>query len=380
MLFPTQSLAYLDGAMADNDATKPFYTKLCLDPPSTLFVMDDPALTSITSSQTTAFLTSFFKRQPAPRIPTPSASTSSKLVTYQSPMRLLAWRLDRPARMILYTGTNPPTPSELDPLAPMQPHTFTKAVIEERTRRPAPSVIQQLTPTNISASTAVRASLAHYAKHVLAPYYERVTTTLPHDAAKRRWMQATSHTLEEAMACFIHPPPAHHNEVPLNGGRQWDKGHIDPRYAHTHAHSQATQGVGPPLFCRHFVGPHGLHQGGAMRILAWILFFGCIPSIRIRLQLYPHFRRRFGRELLTIIKAPLISQIPKQRLINPSLAPNLIPLSQPWCSRHIPVRTLLLFARGCTLLHFLLWFQLNSTRRHRRTLQPLLCIRLPFGF
>jgi hypothetical protein len=79
----------------------------------------------------------------------------------------------------------------------------------------------------------VRASLAHYAKHVLAPYYERVTTTLPHDAAKRRWMQATSHTLEEAMACFIHPPPAHHNEVPLNGGRQWDKGHIDPRYAHT---------------------------------------------------------------------------------------------------------------------------------------------------
>ncbi len=81
--------------------------------------------------------------------------------------------------MILYTGTAPPPPSELDPLAPMQPHTFAKTVLEERTRRPAPSVIQQLPPalTPASNSDAIRTSLAHYARTVLAPYYERVTSS-----------------------------------------------------------------------------------------------------------------------------------------------------------------------------------------------------------
>ena len=225
------TLAFLDGAIAENDTTKPFYTRVCSDPPSTLFVMDDPALTKLTAAQTAAFLTAFFQRYHHPR--PEAAHASSRLVTYSAPIRLLAWRLDRPARMILYTATAPPPPSELDPLAPMQPHTFAKTVLEERTRRPAPSVIQQLPSalTPASNSDAIRTSLAHYARTVLTPYYERVTTAIqPYDHTKRRWIQATSHTLEEAMACFIHPPREHHTEVFLNGSRQWDKGHIDPRY------------------------------------------------------------------------------------------------------------------------------------------------------
>lgn len=249
MLFPTQSL---DALLRDpdqkehiiNKSTRHIYAQLCSAPSASLNLMHDPSLSAITAAPAKAFLQEFLSRvQKIPFSPpsdTIASRTRPRLVQYgPNPLRLLAWRIDRPTRMILYTGAACPPPSKLDTTV-MQPHTFQKILLEERTRRPQPSVIQFLSPEqNSNPHAAVRASLAAYAKHRLTPFFERVsvpraqqqprstrttttaTTTIP----------AASHILEEVVACFIHPPskPENHTAVPINGAAPWNKAHIDPR-------------------------------------------------------------------------------------------------------------------------------------------------------
>lgn len=243
-MLPAQSKAHflLAAHAPPDESTRRIYTQLSSDPSSALFLMDDPALAALTVPDAIAFLQAFLAASPLPTA-TPSFGHSdiaarTRLVKYHTPIRLLAWRIDRPNRMILYMGTACPPPSRLDP-ADMQPHTFPKAILDDRTRRPQPSVIQQL-PSQAATLPEdqpdnVRSSLAAYAKHRLTPFFERIAV-LKHPANTTRPVpvafQPASHTLEEAFACFLHPLPpgsSHHTVVPVNGARQWDKAHIDPR-------------------------------------------------------------------------------------------------------------------------------------------------------
>jgi hypothetical protein len=243
MLFPVQSQVFFESggsaaSLVHTSQIPKLYTNLCSDPASILFVMDDPALTELTTPQATAFLRSFMASSPEPPVPPPS-SYAQTLVTYsQYPIQLLAWRIDRPSRIILYTGASAPTPSQLDPLA-FQPHTLQKTMLEERSKRLAPSVIHQCSEsTKISkagvSSDLIRHSLAHYAKHTLSPFQEKIANAsgTTRGKTKQRPVIAQSHVLEESITCFIHPPkPGNHSEVSLNGSLSWNKGHIDSRYS-----------------------------------------------------------------------------------------------------------------------------------------------------
>jgi hypothetical protein len=222
-----------------NKPTRQIYTQLCSDPAAPLNLMHDPSLSAITAAPAKAFLQEFLLRvQKTTFTPPPSdiiiASRTPRLVQYPTPLRLLAWRIDRPTRMILYTGAACPPPSKLDPPV-MQPHTFQKILLEERTRRPQPSVIQFLSPcqNDTNPRAAVRASLAAYAKHRLTPFFERVSVPRAQQQQSRstRTISAANHILEEVIACFIHPPskPENHTIVPINGAAPWNKAHIDPR-------------------------------------------------------------------------------------------------------------------------------------------------------
>jgi hypothetical protein len=244
MLFPTQSL---DALLRDpgqkehiNKPTRQIYAQLCSAPSAPLNLMHDPSLSAITAAPAKAFLQEFLGRhQPTLSLPPPPSRTP-RLVQYgPTPLRLLAWRIDRPTRMILYTGAACPSPSKLDPPV-MQPHTFQKILLEERTRRPQPSVIQFLSPQQENPRAAVRASLAAYAKHRLTPFFERVSVPRAQQQQQSRSTRTTTttttipaanHILEEVIACFIHPPskPENHTIVPINGAAPWNKAHIDPR-------------------------------------------------------------------------------------------------------------------------------------------------------
>jgi hypothetical protein len=252
MMFPTQSMDALIAAHPKEppkqSAHRQIYTQLCSDPAAPLNLMHDPAISSITATPARAFLQEFFQRFPQSSLPPPppqalftaaNIASRTRLVQYPTPVHLLAWRIDRPTRMILYTGASCPPPSKLDPLG-MQPHTFQKILLEERTRRPQPSVVQFLEKGQENPSAAVRASLAAYAKHRLTPFFERVPVPRqpPLSSSSSRFptnptrnLSVANHILEEVIACFIHAPPKpeNHTVVSVNGATQWDKAHIDPR-------------------------------------------------------------------------------------------------------------------------------------------------------
>jgi hypothetical protein len=140
-------------------------------------------------------------------------------------IRLLAWKLDSPPRVILYDLPFPPPPSLLDPLV-LEPHTLHKTLLEQRSRRPSPASIHLLPPGHTaSVSDSIRASLMRYAQTHLAAYKECVILT---DSPETKLL-AQAHTLEEAIACFIYPPRDHHTEIPINASVSWNKSHIDSR-------------------------------------------------------------------------------------------------------------------------------------------------------
>jgi hypothetical protein len=222
MLFPTQSLVYFESCgstqalllpppSASSASTSNVYTKLSSDPASIAFVLDDPSLTELTVPQATLFLRAVYHRTSLSSAPYGVSSSTG-------PLRILAWKIHMPARVILYTGASAPTPSQLDSQV-FEPHTLQKVMLDKPSKRPSLSQIQRVEPLSTlgSASDCIRASLKAHAS-TLAPYEERPG--------------AQSHALEEAVYCFIHPPRrAHHTDIPLNASLSWNKGHIDSRYA-----------------------------------------------------------------------------------------------------------------------------------------------------
>lgn len=218
MLFPTQSLAYIqstENLPKASSSIPALYASLCDDPISVLFVMDDQALTEHTTPQAVSFLTAFLARAGAP-----SPQVHNSLTTYQpNPIRLLAWKIELPQRTILYTG------SPLDDTvaqSPTPPHTLQKLLINERSKREPPSVIHQVASNGVldttqepeNISSYIRLSLLRYAGTTLTPFQDSTYA---------------SHTLEEAIASFIQPTASNHTSIPLNTSLAWNKSHIDPR-------------------------------------------------------------------------------------------------------------------------------------------------------
>lgn len=178
-----------------------------VDPARCLRAMLDATVCSPAAG---AFLASFA----AASLPPPA------LRTPQQPITLCAWRLDGPGRVCLFTGEHPRKGPALG--ATFAPHTLSKVLLEERSKRPDPSRIHLLSPDTLATPDAVRTSLLHHAQTALTPY--RVRLHHPHAAC-------LDHTLEEAFATLIHPPTRNHTEIPLNQSPPWDKDHIDSRCA-----------------------------------------------------------------------------------------------------------------------------------------------------
>lgn len=141
------------------------------------------------------------------------------LVTLRQPLHLAAWRVETSPRVCLFTGTDQDISI---PDAP--PHTLPKILLEDRSKRPAPSRIHLLVPDDDISPVAIRTSLLHHAQTALVPYTHQ---RLPLAQINQ---PVLDHTLEEAVACLIHAPPLHHTHIELNEQpAPWDKDHIDSR-------------------------------------------------------------------------------------------------------------------------------------------------------
>ena len=140
------------------------------------------------------------------------------LVTLRQPLHLAAWRVETSPRVCLFTGTD----QDISTDAP--PHTLPKILLEDRSKRPAPSRIHLLVPDDDISPVAIRTSLLHHAQTALVPYTHQ---RLPLAQINQ---PVLDHTLEEAVACLIHAPPLHHTHIELNEQpAPWDKDHIDSR-------------------------------------------------------------------------------------------------------------------------------------------------------
>jgi hypothetical protein len=202
MLFPVHAHAYQDGITAQLNFPDE-RRALCHDPPAILAAMDDLPTLSASLRQAGSFLSKFQL----------DAVPTTVLTTHRQPFHLCAWRLDLPSRVCLYTAEHPPNPSSLD-LSALTPHTLSKALLEERSRRTSPSRIH-LVPGDDISPACVRASLLHYAQASLRPH---------------KTAQGLDTTLEEALACLIRAPPRNHSDIVLHQSPPWDKDHIDSRY------------------------------------------------------------------------------------------------------------------------------------------------------
>lgn len=230
MLFPTQSLAYMESGgnptgLHQTSQIPGLYASLCSDPLSNLLVLDDSTIAGLALPQASAFLSAYLAR--VPPILRSCSSPVTRLVSYHDePIRLLSWRLEAPSRVVLYTGAVVPPPSQLD-TAVFQPHTLQKVLVDERSKRGGVTAIHEL-PASVSATASedIRDSLSHYAGTRLTPFQETLSSSVG------KGVRVQSHTLEEAMACLIHPPrDDRHTQIPLNASVAWTGHHIDSRCA-----------------------------------------------------------------------------------------------------------------------------------------------------
>lgn len=178
------------------------------DPRQALLAMDDDAiLTSLPNHPSRATLAAFL----ADSLPPPA------LKTLATPLRLCAWRVDAPGRVCLFTGDHPQA-LDITP-GSFAPHTLSKTLLDERSRRQDPSAIHLLLPPSQDPGhpASVRASLLHHAQTALTPHRARVPGA-PLDT-----------TLEEAFACLVHAPDRNHTDIALHQSPPWDKDHVDSR-------------------------------------------------------------------------------------------------------------------------------------------------------
>lgn len=208
MLFPAQARAHQSGLTSSVDFPDAHRATAC-DPVSVLSIMSDAPLTGHAITQAGKFLSRFQQDI----LPEPITTQ------YRQPIHICAWKLDLPSRVCLYTGEHPKDPSTLD-LSSFMPHTLSKVLLEERSRRQDPSRFHILQDPGSLSADAIRTSLLHYAQTALTPHKARIPGIAQH---------ALDHTLEEAVACLVQAPTRNHTTIALNQSPPWDKDHIDSR-------------------------------------------------------------------------------------------------------------------------------------------------------
>lgn len=144
--------------------------------------------------------------------------------TFPTPLSVLAWRIDCPPRVILYTGE-----SEQVDLHSTPPHTLPKTVIPEKIPKRTVSGISVLSDTGDSMESLrscivqdLVAANPGFGDHPMHQISVRPTG---------RSMTFTSTTLAEAVAVFSCQPPGEHSILRVGESAAWDKEHIDDRYA-----------------------------------------------------------------------------------------------------------------------------------------------------
>jgi len=138
------------------------------------------------------------------------------------PAYLLAWRIEGPRHVVLFTGAQAVEPHDILDVAP---HTLPRALLPDRSRRPELAEITawDTAPTEHDIRQAVlRAATAAFRR---SGFIERVR-------GQRAGAQATA--LEEAVLQFMRPPPEDcHTRGALHSSQPWSDERIDPRYAET---------------------------------------------------------------------------------------------------------------------------------------------------
>lgn len=262
MLFPAEALAF-SVPTQDHTPTAPLpdaYHALCHDPTSVLYAMTDIPSAHLRLDQSAQFLKHFQEAcLPAP-----------KIIKYRQPLHLCAWKIESPSRILVYTGRHPSDHEAItaslrqESPVPFLPHTLSKVLLDERSKRPTPSSIHLLNNDQEFAPSSIRASLLHYAQTSLTSHRERFTLLQQKQEHRPRSKQPPStfivqdHTLEEAAAIFIEPCTKNHSEIGINQSPPWDKDHVDNR-------CEINQSLYPPsrtspntrhFFCHHILPVH----------------------------------------------------------------------------------------------------------------------------
>jgi len=152
--------------------------------------------------------------------------------SHSPPLRVLAYRVDCPARVILYNGTNVNTDLSHTP-----PHAMKKTVHPDRPNSRTISGIALLPETTkdnklLDAHDALRSLIAHdvaakhddFADHPFHRSYIKNQET-------RHAQSFTSTTLAESVALFTGPKPQETSYIGLNDFMPWTGERIDHRYA-----------------------------------------------------------------------------------------------------------------------------------------------------
>ena len=235
MLFPTHAMSYALNLTTPLDFPEAYH-ELCRDPSSILCAMSDIPSAQLSPEHSAKFLAKF----------TESCLPPPTVVTYRQPIHLCAWRIESPSRVLVYTGQSPAVSPDM---AQFTPHTLSKILLDERSKRPSPSSIHLLSNDQELTPNAIRQSLLHYAQTALTPHRERISILqkkqeTSHNSRNaqfssrsapgprsmtQQYITVLDHTLEEAAAVFTHPPSRNHSEIGLNQSPPWDKDHIDSR-------------------------------------------------------------------------------------------------------------------------------------------------------
>lgn len=140
--------------------------------------------------------------------------------SFPTPLSLLAWRIDCPPRVLLYTG-------DLDrvDLSSTPPHALSKHILPEKIPKRTVSGISILSDTGDSMQS-LRSCIVHdlvedgFSDH---PMHQITTRVKP--------QTYTTTTLAEAVSVFACQPPVEHSILHVGKSATWDKDHIDDRYA-----------------------------------------------------------------------------------------------------------------------------------------------------
>jgi len=216
MLFPEQALAYANNLTTPLDFPEAYH-RLCHDGPGVLLAMRELLVKADIAEE---FLSTFQHSC----LPPPTT------ITYRQPLHVCAWRIEFPSRVLVFTGKHPQSHDDI--AQGFMPHTLSKVLLDERSKRPVPSCIHLMSNDTQFTPDAIRDSLLYYTQTKITPHRERVSVQVNQRRGKKPVQQQISiqdQTLEEAAAVFVHPPLRNHSEIGLNQSPPWDKDHIDHR-------------------------------------------------------------------------------------------------------------------------------------------------------